>query len=272
MSSPEEIKCYAPELAHQSDGFPPEKHQRLFNAEKTNFWYRSRSRLIVNAARKYLNREHQKFIEIGCGSANVLSDLSQLKNLELSGAEIYLDALQLAKKRLPEIQFVQMDATNTPFHEEFDGVGMFDVLEHIEEDELVIQNIHKTLKTDGYFLITVPQHQFLWSINDEVAYHKRRYTQKELTEKLQRNGFDVVMKSSFVSTLFPFLLLSRVLKRFQPPPKDPYDAVMQELEMNPLLNKILEFGLRIDEFLIRLGMSLPFGGTLLMVAQKRSHP
>ena len=63
-----------------------------------------------------------------------------------------------------------------PFQGEFDIVGAFDVLEHIENDELVMQGVRNALRPGGLFLVTVPQYQWMWSALDEIVHHKRRYS------------------------------------------------------------------------------------------------
>ena len=69
-----------------------------------------------------------------------------------------------------------MDARNIPFRDEFDVIGAFDVLEHIDEDVAVIDEVRKALRPGGGFLMSVPQHPALWSQQDERAFHVRRYT------------------------------------------------------------------------------------------------
>src|SRR5690606_38364130 len=131
--------------------------------------------------------------EIGCGSGFVLSAIrNALPQASLTATEIYAYGLHYAAARTtPPSEFLQMDARQLPFKQEFDLVGAFDVLEHIEEHETVVQNIKQSLKPGGGVIITVPQHPLLWSKNDDIACHKRRYTRHELSELLQKNGFEI---------------------------------------------------------------------------------
>ena len=110
------IKCYVPELAYSNDDFNEANFRKLFELEERNFWFRARNRVIQVLVQKYSKPGQKgKFMEIGCGTGFVLKGLERFPNLELSGAEIYLEGLKYAKKRLPDVEFFQLDATRMPF-------------------------------------------------------------------------------------------------------------------------------------------------------------
>ena len=136
-----------------------------------------------------------------------------------------------------------------------------DVLEHIAEDETVLRQAAEALRPSGGLLITVPRHQFLWSATDVAGHHVRRYSAGELREKVERAGFRVLRLSSFVSLLMPTLFLS--LLRARKP-----ESAHVELNLNPFLNGFLGRVMRIEESLIRRGLDLPAGGSLLLAARK----
>lgn len=268
------IPCYAPDVAHENTDYPHGHFEKLFSIERKNFWFCSRNRVIQYLFQKYLGaRDTHKVLEIGCGTGFVLHGLSRFSEYELTGAELHLAGLAFAKKRLHHVHFIQMDFRSTPFREEFDAIGAFDVLEHVEEDELMMKNAYTTLKPEGFFFISVPQHMWLWSTQDDAAYHKRRYSRKELMCKLKKAGFSVKFVTSFVFTLLPAMALSRFLKRNKPGKVLPkgMEFSYHELELPWVLNAALSICMRLDEFLIRLGCSLPIGGSLIAVAQKKKN-
>ncbi len=265
--SPERWQGYplfAPDMV-DGDGSDAEyKYAELFAVEAGNFWFRSRNRLVIWALLRYFPRV-ANFLEIGCGTGFVLSGIRQeLPGLHLSASDILIRGLAYVGKRLPGVSLFQMDARRIPFEAEFDVIGAFDMLEHIQEDEAVLLEMFRAAKPGGGILLTVPHHRFLWSFLDEFGHHKRRYIRSELVEKVERAGFEVVRITSFVSFLLPLLLLSRLRQHAPPENCDP----MAEFRVNRLLNVMLEKILGIEQALIRRGVSLPVGGSLLVVAKR----
>lgn len=265
------IKCYNPELALQNLDYPKDAFEILYKLEDTNFWFVYRNKIIQYLFEKHLGSASNVVLEIGCGTGYVLDGLhKKFPNYKLQGSEIHLEGIKYAQKRLPNIELVQLDATHMPFENEFNAIGAFDVLEHIEEDVSVIQEVHRSLKSGGLFMISVPQHQWMWSINDDIAYHKRRYSRKELQQKLTAEGFEIVSIGSFVFMLFPLMYVSRLFK--QKKVSKITDAIilkeMNELKLNPMVNAIFGWFMKVDFILIKMGISLPFGGSLFAVAKK----
>jgi SAM-dependent methyltransferase len=257
--------AYAPTAAQEGSGFRSNHFTTLANLEANNFWFRARNRLIIWSLGYYVPNL-KSFLEIGCGTGYVLSGIANAyPHAHLQGSELFTKGLIFAANRLPNINFMQMDARNIPFVDEFDCIGAFDVLEHIEEDTQVLAQIHQALKPQGIVLITVPQHQWLWSPIDEIACHVRRYSTKELHAKLQENGFEVLRSTSFVTTLLPVMLLSRLFQKFSSAKETNPET---ELNIPRWLNFIFENILNAEIGLIRCGINFPLGGSRLMIARK----
>jgi SAM-dependent methyltransferase len=255
--------AWAPELAKNNDGFPQESFEGLARVEAGNFWFRARNNIILWALRKYFPGFHS-LLEVGCGTGFVLSGIVQaFPNARMAGSEIYTAGLAFAAKRLPGVELLQMDARKLPYEAEFDVIAAFDVIEHILEDELVLKNFHRAIKPGGGCLITVPQHQWLWSHVDEAACHKRRYSATELHAKVDAAGFRIVRSTSFVTLLLPLMLASRLLARRMGQADD------QELVLKPALDRTLEAIMHFESLMIKAGVSLPFGGSRIVVLERK---
>jgi len=255
--------AFAPKLAQDNEGFDPENFATLFDLEANHFWFRARNRLIVWALRTYFP-EASNFLEIGCGTGFVLSGIRQaLPKLDLCGSEIFSAGLSFAAQRLPGVELFQMDARRIPFQEEFDVIGAFDVLEHIKEDEEVLAQMYQATCKPGGIVVTVPHHPFLWSAVDTCSRHVRRYETRELRTKIERAGFSIVRITSFVSLLLPMLIISRFRMGRS-------GAAPDNSEVSPprLINAAFERILDVERTIIRAGLSLPAGGSLLMVARR----
>lgn len=259
----ENFICYAPSFLEDSSHFPKENFKELYGLEKGHFWFESRNKIILYFINKYMSRlEKPEVLEVGCGTGFVLEGIKNShSNFDLSGTELYLEGLRFAQSRSPNINFFQSDARNLPFNEKYDAIGAFDVVEHIEEDMDTLNSFYQCLKPGGFLFLSVPQHMWLWSSQDEMACHKRRYTRKEMTQKLTSCGFELKIATSFVFTLLPLMYLSRSKKQKEPS--------LDEFKIPKMLNKLFAYAMKVDETLIRLGFSLPVGGSLFCMAQKK---
>jgi SAM-dependent methyltransferase len=253
---------FLPEQVETIDGFKMAYFSQLAAVESGNFWFRSRNRLIMWALRRYFPKP-VSFFEIGCGTGFVLSGIeSEFPNLILFGSDLYTEALAYATGRLRRAELFQMDAREIPFENEFNVIGAFDVLEHVGEDDIVLKQMHQAVRPGGGVILTVPQHQFLWSKIDEYACHVRRYNKRELRTKVEKAGFKVLRMTSFVSLLLPLMAASRFKRR-----RGQYDPI-SELKLNKSINIVLEKALDIERILIRLGIDFPMGGSLLLIGRK----
>jgi SAM-dependent methyltransferase len=258
---------FAPELATQNDGFNPRFFQLMAKVEPVHFWFVSRNQILGDILRKYFTAP-ARVLEIGCGTGFVLSGVRKVfPRADLSASDIFTEGLGYAAQRVPDAFLFQMDARYIPFRDEFDMVGAFDVLEHIEDDEAVLAQLFLACKSGGGIALTVPQHRWLWSRMDDFAHHKRRYTRGELIGKLERAGFRIEYASSFISLLLPLMLAARLLRNHEDTEmKDQMEAA--GLCIGKLTNRILSMVMWVERSLIHIGLRFPFGGSLLMVARK----
>jgi len=256
---------FAPAFAYGGGGFKENYFADLAKVEEQHFWFRARNRLIIWSLEKYC-RQFDSFLEIGCGTGYVLSGIAnEFPASNLHGSEIFVEGLAFAAARQPAVSFMQMDARNIPFVNEFDVIGAFDVLEHIQEDDQVLTQMQAALKPDGVILLTVPQHPWLWSPVDEYACHVRRYSAKEIHEKVRTARFEILRSTSFVSSLLPVMLLSRLVqKRTSAKGVDG----MAEFRISHWLNALFEKMLGAEIAMIRRGLNFPVGGSRMIVAQK----
>lgn len=254
----------APALAEGNAGFRPEAFEQLVALEAQNFWFRGRNKLIVWALQKHFPNM-RRYLEIGCGTGYVLAGVAQAyPAAALVGSEIFSVGLPYAASRAKTAEIIQMDARQIPYVEEFDVIGAFDVLEHIEEDEVVLASMLRALRPGGGVAITVPQHPWLWSMADESACHVRRYKVGELREKVLRAGFKLEFETSFVSLLLPAMLASRLTKQRAVGQED----FLPELSLPSWLNRVFERAMSLERYLIRSGLRLKLGGSRLLIATK----
>ncbi len=255
--------AFAPGLAGADIGYDAARFQVLDRLESEHFWFRSRARLIVWALRTRFPGA-RSVLDVGCGTGGVLSSMAEaVPALRLAGADAHTSALDFARRRVARAALLQMDARCIPYRNEFDVVGAFDVIEHIEDDDKVLREMYASCRVGGGIILTVPQHAWLWSTRDEYAHHVRRYGRRELLRKMRAAGFARVWATSFVTFLLPLMALSRLWQRA---PR--HFKASSELQVGRAYNRALGAVMALERGLIRAGLSLPAGGSLLAVADK----
>lgn len=251
-------------MTHSSNPFPVSAFSSLFLRESTHWWFVKRNELILWAIHRF-SPTFDSFLEIGCGTGFVLQAIHhQYPHATLTGSDFFSEGLAFAQQRLPNVELIQLDAQTMNDEEKYDVIGAFDVLEHIPDDQLALQNCVRALTPNGMLFISVPQHMWLWSHVDTYSEHIRRYTEDELCQKVSLAGLQVVYTTSFVSLLVPLMLIMR--KRVTAETYDPDE----EFDVSPSLNMLLKTIMHVELLLIRLGIRFPIGGSRLLVAQKRT--
>jgi SAM-dependent methyltransferase len=234
----------------------------LAAVEHSSFWFTRRNELIVWALRRYFPRA-RRLLEVGCGSGVVLGAIrSAFPELSLVGGDVDRTALEIARTRLPGVELRELDVLGLPFQEEFDVAGAFDVLEHIEDDRGALTGLHRAVRSGGGLVVTVPQHRWLWSAADQPDHH-RRYARDELAGKLRHAGFTPLRATSFVSLPLPLVVASRLGRRSISTPQ-----LARQLHPGRAANAMLGRLLDAERALIRRGVDLPLGSSLLMVARR----
>lgn len=257
------IVLHAPDLA-EGDGTDADYPiDDLVNAERSHFWFRNRAALIASVLTAHFPGA-RSFLEIGAGAGGVLLSIQdRSRSIRLTGSELLLRALREARKRLADVELIQMDARRIPFVSEFDVIGAFDVIEHIDDDAAVLDQIREALRPGGGLVVTVPQHPWLWSAFDEFSGHRRRYTRGELIAKIEAAGFDLVRVTSFTSFVLPILAAARLRRRNR------RIDFARELAIPNMLNQVLLRVGQVERAAIRAGVSFPAGGSLLAVGVRR---
>lgn len=146
-------------------------------------WY---NKWLLGNIKPFLGK---KILEVGAGNANFTFSLAEF------GEVTAIDIQKIYLRKLRKIKGVRSgfgDVEKGKYFfadEKFDAVVCMNVLEHIKDDDMALENIHSLVKKGGYLILLVPAHKFLYSRFDERLGHYRRYTLKVVRQKLQEAGF-----------------------------------------------------------------------------------
>lgn len=231
-------------------------------AEARHFWFRGRLQLVLWMLRRYFPTT-QRLLDVGCGTGFVLEGIRQRHPaLDLAGADLRLATLIDARRRVPGVSFFAADTFALPYDSEFDVVVALDVLEHIDDDRAALRALRDVVKPGGGVILTVPQHPWLWSEVDDFSCHRRRYRRSDLESKCVEAGFEILRRTSLFAVTLPLVVASRFFRRTKA-----FDPAA-ELTVPTVVNIGLALLVACERLLIRMGGSVPFGSSLVVVGRR----
>jgi SAM-dependent methyltransferase len=154
------------------------------------------------------------------------------------------------------------------------AAGLFDVVEHIENDVSFLGGLHSLMRPGGRLYLTVPAFQALWSSEDEYAGHHRRYSTRTLGASLRQAGFEV----EYISYFFWFHTLPVFLLRTVPSflglrqNKPAENHAREHSTGSGLVSRVVDGLLDFERRRLRLGKRMPFGGSCFAVARRVQRP
>ena len=152
---------------------------------------------------KIAHHTGQRIMETGCGNGNFTPffiDREYILCIDIDKKHIetmhnkYNDNtnLELMLLELPDEKLYELKNRN------IDTIICLNVLEHIKDDQLVLDMFYEILVSGGKLILLVPNFPSLFCDLDSKLGHFRRYTQKEVREKMQKTGF-IIKEKTFIN-------------------------------------------------------------------------
>jgi SAM-dependent methyltransferase len=240
--------------------------------EDRHWWFASRTRALLNMMDRVLPGRDLKVLDIGCGAGNMIHHLSRYG--QVKGVEMDPRPVAVAHERGYDVDLG--DATQGLAYDQasFDVVTALDVIEHNQDDMSILHEMYRVVRPGGYVVVTVPAFMWLWSHNDVINAHVRRYTARELRDRLEAAGFRVrrmTYNNFFVFPMAAALILARRGSDSQPDlashhlSEDEYQVEMEPA--SPPVNASLT-GVGWVEAQVLRWIDLPVGTSIIAIAQK----
>jgi SAM-dependent methyltransferase len=231
--------------------------------ERNHWWFRVRGQIISDLTQRFLYKARRPdILNVGAAtgrSTELLQAFGRVRSLEYDQpcVDYCREVLQL--------DVVQGSITALPYDDaSFSLVCAFDVVEHVEDDQLAVSELIRVCKPGGIVFVTVPAFMSLWSEHDEVNLHFRRYRKKELQELFV--GGRILRSTYFNTLLFPPIWLARrlgqLLRHRDATPK-PDNEWMQ----HPITDKLFGGIFSIERLLLKY-INLPVGVSLAVIWRK----
>jgi len=226
-------------------------------------------RLAVGSMRR-LALAAPTILDVGCSSGFVLEELkSALPRARLIGADYLSGPLEGLAQRMPDMPILQFDLRRCPLPSAcLDGVTCLNVLEHIDEHEVALAEIHRILKPGGIAHVEVPAGPDLYDIYDLHLLHHRRYRLTEFVAMARKAGFIVEKATHLGFFLFPafWWVKKRNRRKLKLPAKEKARLVAAQIRStraSPLFAALVNLETVIGRYL-----SFPFGIRCVVVLRK----
>ena len=249
--------------------YPSHQNDACFRLEDGSFWFTHRNKCVLAAVRRF--PPDGFILDVGGGNGFVargLIDAGYETALLEPGGDGARNARQ--SRQLPTVINATIDeAAIRPGS--VPSVGLFDVLEHIEDDRAFVHRLHDIMRPGGLLYLTVPAFSWLWSMSDVDAMHFRRYTRRSLADVLA-GDFDVLYATYLFQRLVPVTVLVRALPyraglaRPKPPEAYEREHAVGRRRLAETFSRMLNHEVRA----IAAGKSLAVGSSLLVVAARHN--
>ncbi|MCA8954656.1 MAG: class I SAM-dependent methyltransferase [Planctomycetes bacterium] len=244
-------------------------YEQFAQLEEGHFWFKGRRTIFFDLIERSLtplaSGTERQILEVGCGAGGMLGPLSRFG--KVTGIDISREYVQYCHQR-GHNRVVTGSGYELPFRDaSFDLVALFDVIEHIPDDERVMQEVRRVLKPGGQVFISVPAYQFLFSQNDRVAHHLRRYTARRLHQVLSQAKLQPAKLTYFNTFLFPLILPAvLVLKAKERLFGLPEGLTNLSHQFREPVNGIFAWVMGAERWLLR-HIEFPFGHSLIAMAR-----
>ncbi len=247
---------------------PKEMQQHTYaimnRVEDSHWWYVGRRAILESfletiAADLQTTNNNLRILDVGCGTGGNLEMLANFGAAE--GVDVSDDALEFCQSKGLTVH--KGLAEKLPFADEsFDVATALDVVEHLDDDIAGLAEMFRILKKGGKTLIFVPAFMWLWGVQDDVSNHRIRYTKKQITERLQKAGFEIERATYANWTFFAPILGGRTLMKLT--------GIKPESENNvniSALNGIFGKLFGVEKHWLKRA-NFPFGVSIVIVAKK----
>lgn len=178
--------------------------------ERDHWWFRGRRAVYLGLLDSHLEGRAAgarlaRALDLGCGPGGFLEGLAE-RSAFVVGTDP--DLASLARSRATDTApRVASLAGALPFRDgAFELVCLFDVLEHLDDEQSALREARRVLAPGGTLALSVPAYPWLFSNNDRVAMHRRRYTRRSLRAVVEAAGFEVVRNTHANVLLAPWIV------------------------------------------------------------------
>jgi len=238
------------------------EYDKLDRVEDRMWWFAALHRNLFTLYRwAPTRRANLPALDAGCGTGGFLARFAETyPERAIFGLDVDSNAcLRAADKSACPVGAGSLD--QLPFADgAFSMIISADVLCHGGVNEhLALRQFHRCLAKDGSLILNLPAYRWMLSRHDAAVHNVRRYPVYTLRSLLHTNGFATVYMSYWNTILFPFMVVTRKLSSGS--------ASDVKLYTRPI-DILCRSATSLETALLRMGVRLPFGGSLIAIAKR----
>jgi len=240
------------------------EYELMHAVEDRMWWYRGLRRLVADQLARALSGSPAAgpVLDAGCGTGGMLRVLgASVAGRPTVGLDFNPAAAGMARSKAGR-PVMSGSVNEMPVgNGKLGGYVSLDVLCHANVDPVVaLKEAHRCLGPGAIAILNLPAYAWMYSAHDRRTQNARRFNRGEARALLAGAGFRVIRATYWNTILFPLMLVHRLIERD--------DAESDVKEYPRWLDAIFSSALAVERAAIGAGLSLPFGGSLLVVAAR----
>jgi len=247
-----------------------EYYREYYELERSHWYFKARTNILRVLAKKYNPVEKKlKILNIGVATGGTTRLLEEFG--EVTSVEYDKECCEFLENTAG-IKAINASILDLPFgNNTFDLVCAFDVIEHVEDDQLAVREMARVTRDDGVNMLTVPAYMFLWSRHDEINHHFRRYTKPKLLKLFRKTEMRPLFKSYYNFFLFFPITFYRVFFSKLIRSKKGTGSDFEGANSSKFLSKIFYRIFNAEKGILKM-FRLPVGVSIIVVLKKEYEP
>lgn len=243
-----------------SKGMQSVEYTLMEEVEETMWWYHGLHANVIDALARSAPPSGS-LLDAGCGTGGMLRVIrARFPRMDLHGLDISEQACSAARAKTgADVVQGSVDAIPHP-DRSFDAVISLDVLGYDLDVDAALGHFFRVLVPGGHVVLNLAAYQWMLSYHDKAVGQSHRYTRSAAIRLLRKHGFAIRSATYWNTVLFPLMVVQRKLLRST--------GASDVRPFHPLVNNAFKTCLAVERAFIRRGVALPFGGSVLLVAQR----
>lgn len=244
----------------------PQEYTNLDRVERVHWYYAGKRDIVRHWIEKVRPlRSEDTLLDFGAGTGLFASEF--MDTCRVRCFDSYPESVKILRERLPADAVVDGSGSQVALPDSsVDCVTALDVLEHIENDQAAVTELHRLLRAGGMAVVTVPADMKLWSDWDVSLLHFRRYEAQGLAALFPSEKWKLVRVTHHNTLAYPAVYLLRKWRKWRQN-RTEGGSRAEDRVPPPWLNRILKFLYSAPAK--STWFPAPFGVSLLLVAIKR---